>query len=108
MAAGWLFLLVPFLTAGAWSDYARLSPAGWAALLFLGIGASGLGYLFWYGGLEKIEASRVAAYLYLEPLVTLAAAAAFLGERVTAETVLGGLLLLAGVAVVQRAPAARR
>jgi drug/metabolite transporter (DMT)-like permease len=103
MAAGWLFLLLPFLAAGAWKDYSRLTAGGWAALLFLGIGASGLGYLFWYGALEKIEASRVAAFLYLEPLVTLAAAAALLGEKVTAETVFGGLLLLAGVAVVQRA-----
>jgi drug/metabolite transporter (DMT)-like permease len=108
MAAGWLFLLFPFLAAGAWSDYGRLSAAGWGALLFLGIGASGLGYLFWYGALERIEASRVAAFLYLEPLVTLAAAIALLGERVTAETVVGGLLLLAGVAVVQRAPSAGR
>lgn len=106
MAAGWLFLLPPFIASRAWDDYARLSPAGWAALLFLGIGASGLGYLFWYGALEKIEASRVAAFLYLEPLVTLAAAVVLLGEAVTPEAVAGGLLLLVGVAVVQRAPSA--
>ena len=76
-------------------------------MLFLGIGASGLGYLFWYGALERIEASRVAAFLYLEPLVTLAAAVVLLGESVTLEAVAGGLLLLAGVAVVQRAPAGK-
>lgn len=108
MAAGWLFLLPLFLAARGWSDYGRLSATGWAALLFLGIGASGLGYLFWYGALERIEASRVAAFLYLEPLVTLAAAVVLLGEAVTLEALAGGLLLLAGVAVVQRAPSARR
>ena len=71
-------------------------------MLFLGIACSGLGYLFWYGALERIEASRVAAFLYLEPLVTLAAAVVMLGESVTLTTVAGGLLVLAGVALVQR------
>lgn len=63
----------------------------------------GLGYLFWYGALEKVEASQVAALLYLEPLVTLAAAVALLGEPVRLLTVLGGALVLAGVLLVQRA-----
>ena len=51
-------------------------------MLYLGIGASGLGYLFWCGALERVETSRVAAFLYLEPLVTLVAAMALLHEPV--------------------------
>jgi drug/metabolite transporter (DMT)-like permease len=105
MAAGWALLSIPVVWTGAWRDYARLSPPGWAAVLFLGLACSGLGYLFWYAALEKIEASRVAALLYLEPLVTLAAAAALLGERVPPVTVAGGVLLLIGVYLVERAPA---
>ena len=85
------------------SRLGRLSPAGWAAVLFLGICCSGLGYLFWYRALETMEASRVGALLYLEPLVTLVAGMALLGERVGVATIAGGLLLLAGVALVQRA-----
>jgi drug/metabolite transporter (DMT)-like permease len=99
---GWL-MLVPFLMyEQGWREYSRLTPAGWAAVLFLGIACSGLGYLFWYGALERIEASKVAAFLYLEPLVTLAAAVVMLGESVALTTVAGGLLVLAGVALVQR------
>jgi drug/metabolite transporter (DMT)-like permease len=104
MFFGCLFLAPLFVAARAWADYSRLSPAGWGALLFLGFACSGLGYLFWYGALERIEASRVASFLYLEPLVTLAAAVVLLGEEVRATTVAGGLLLLLGVALVQRAP----
>jgi drug/metabolite transporter (DMT)-like permease len=84
-----------------------LSAVGWSAVLFLGIACSGLGYLFWYGALERIEASRVAAFLYLEPLVTLAAAALLLGEPIRVLTILGGLLLLGGVFLVQWAPPPR-
>ena len=106
MAVGWLLLAVHVHWTGSWRDYARLSATGWLAVLFLGLACSGLGYLFWYGALEKIEASRVGALLYLEPLVTFAAAAALLGERVQLVTVAGGMLLLVGVVLVERAPAA--
>jgi drug/metabolite transporter (DMT)-like permease len=99
---GWLMLAPFFVYAAGWREYPRLTGAGWTAVLFLGIACSGLGYLFWYGALEKIEASRVAAFLYLEPLVTLSAAALILGESVGLTTVAGGLLVLAGVALVQR------
>jgi drug/metabolite transporter (DMT)-like permease len=101
MLFGWLMLVPLFLQAGAFRDYARLSPAGWACVLFLGVACSGLGYLFWYGALARIEVSRVAAFLYLEPLVTLAAAVGMLREPVSPSTILGGLLLLGGVVLVQ-------
>jgi drug/metabolite transporter (DMT)-like permease len=103
MAAGALLLAPVFVATQGWHDLARLTPQGWTAVLFLGIACSGLGYLFWYGALEHIEASRVAAFLYLEPLVTLAAAVLLLGESVRAVTLAGGLLLVGGVVMVQRA-----
>jgi len=103
LSFGTLLLLPLVVFTGAWRDYAQLSTAGWAAVLFLGFGCSGLGYLFWYGGLERIEMSRVAAFLYLEPLVTLTAAVFWLGEPIDVVTLAGGALLLCGVALVQRA-----
>jgi drug/metabolite transporter (DMT)-like permease len=90
-----------FLTSGL-STFAHLSATGWLSLLFLGIGCSGLGYLLWYGALERLEAGQVAVFLYLEPLVTLAAAALWLDEPIGAITVLGGLVVLVGVSLVQR------
>lgn len=103
LVAGLLLLLPAFLWQRAWVDLARLSPTGWAAVAFLGLACSGLGYLFWYAALEHVDAARVAAFLYLEPLVTLVAAMTLLGEAVAPSTVAGGLLLVAGVVVVQRA-----
>jgi drug/metabolite transporter (DMT)-like permease len=101
MLAGWAMLAPLFFLRAGWTEYARISAAGWAAIAFLGIGCSGLGYLFWYAALERLETSRVAAFLYLEPLVTLAAAVVFLGEPVHGTTVVGGLIVLAGVFLVQ-------
>jgi len=106
MFAGWLLLLPFFFAGGGMSAYAHLSTRAWLAVVCLGIGCSGLGYLLWYAALERLAASQVAAFLYLEPLVTLAAAWAWLGEPVGVVTIVGGLLVLAGVALVQR-PAGR-
>jgi drug/metabolite transporter (DMT)-like permease len=103
MFLGLLMLLPALLVPRATAGLADLGATGWAAVLFLGVCCSGLGYLFWYRALERMEASRVGALLYLEPLVTLAASAILLGEPIRPATVLGGLLLLAGVGLVQRA-----
>ena len=53
--------------------------------------------------LERVDASRVAAFLYIEPLVTLFAAMLLLGEEVPVFTLVGGVILLAVVVMVQRA-----
>ena len=104
MLFGWL-MLGPFLVWNqGWRELPHLSFSSWGAVLFLGIGCSGLGYLFWYGALERIEVSRVAAFLYVEPIVTLVAAVLLLNEPVSPTTVFGGLLVLLSVFMMQRAP----
>jgi drug/metabolite transporter (DMT)-like permease len=104
MFAGWAMMIPFFVAAAGWHEYRDLSSTSIAAILFLGIGCSGLGYWFWYAALERIDASQVASFLYLEPLVTLLSAVALLGETVALSTIVGGLLVLAGVLTVQVAP----
>jgi len=101
-------MLAPlFIIKRGWTELPHLTSTGWAALLFLALGCSALGYLFWYGALERIEVSRVSSLLYAEPLVTFIAAALLLGERVSGIVVAGGVLVLVGVLVTQYAGVAR-
>jgi drug/metabolite transporter (DMT)-like permease len=104
MLFGSLMLAPVFVAQKGWRQIPSLSVTGWSALLFLALCCSALGYLFWYGALERIEVSRVAALLYAEPLVTFAAAALLLGERVSAVVVAGGILVLISVLIAQYAP----
>jgi drug/metabolite transporter (DMT)-like permease len=108
MLFGTIMLAPFFILQRGWTQVPNLSVRGWSALLFLAVACSALGYLFWYGALERIEVSRVAALLYAEPLVTFVAAALLLGERVSAVVVVGGVLVLASVLVAQVAPAVRQ
>ncbi|MFP6645549.1 MAG: DMT family transporter [Candidatus Latescibacterota bacterium] len=80
MAVG-LGMLLPF---APWQTLARqygsVSAAAGGAVVFVGVGCSGLAYLCWYTSLARASASSVASLLYLEPLVTLAGGVLLLGE----------------------------
>lgn len=107
MLAGTAMLVPLFVIGRGWEGLAHLSGRGWGALLFLAIGCSALGYLFWYGALEQLPVAEVASLLYLEPLVTLVAAAILIGERLTPAVAAGGLLVLVSVWMTQAGPAGR-
>ncbi|MBI3361571.1 MAG: DMT family transporter [Chloroflexi bacterium] len=102
MGFGWLFALILFVGDRGWIELPRLNAPGWLGLTFLGVCCSGLAYVFWYGGLEKIPASRVGAFLYLEPIVTAVVAASLLREVVTTFTWIGGGMIVAGVWLVNQ------
>lgn len=56
-----------------------------------------LGYICWFLALTRSPAIRVALVFNLEPLVTFAAAALLLGERLTLQQSLGAALVLAAI-----------
>ncbi len=102
-------MIAPFFFARAgWRELPALTATGWTAVLFLGVGCSALGYLFWYGALDRIEVSRVAAFLYLEPFVTFAAAVILLREPVSPTVAAGGVLVVISVLIAQYAPSPQR
>ena len=102
MAIGWLFTSVLLFTGPGLSEIGQLTDNGWLGVLFLGVFCTGLAYIFWYDGLKLIPASQVGVFIYIEPLVTAGLAAWLLGEAVTAPTLVGGGIILAGVWMVNR------
>ncbi len=93
-------LLPGWLLAGGPAEFASLTPAGWGSLAYLGALSSGLGYLFWNNAVEGLGAVKASYFLYLEPFATLLAAYFLLGEKLSVFSFAGGLLILAGVYLV--------
>ena len=62
MFLGWVMLIPFFVNSAGWQEFRGLSSSTVIAILFLGVGCSGLGYLLWYAALERIEASQVARF----------------------------------------------
>jgi drug/metabolite transporter (DMT)-like permease len=105
LLAATLALGALFVWARGWQELPGLSTTGWLCLVYLGLGCSGLGFLLYSAALEHLEASRVAAFIYLEPLVAQALAGPLLGEPFTAAVAAGGAAILAGVYLVSRTDA---
>jgi len=102
MLIGWVLTTVLFVAGSGFRGIHPVSAQAWAALLFLGFVCSGVAYVFWFDALERLPASRVGAFLYLEPLVTVAVAACLLGETIRLGTMLGGAIILLGIWLVNR------
>jgi drug/metabolite transporter (DMT)-like permease len=106
-AAGGLtgsLLFLPFENSGAIDRFGALDLGSWIALAALGLGATLGGYVTWSIALRSLEPSRAMSYLYCVPPLAVAIGALFLGESVTLWLLLGGALVIGGVAVAQRGP----
>lgn len=103
MTLGWLMTAVWLFTAGpGLAEISHLSASGWWAILFLGVGCSGLAYIGWYDALAELPAARVSAFLYLEPPVTMVLAALLGQEPWSLAPLLGGSVIVLGVVMVNR------
>ena len=72
------------------------------SVLFLGLASSGLAFLCWAATIERFGALRAGLLIYLQPFVTLALSVAILGEHAGWSALVGGPLVLAGVAWASR------
>lgn len=101
---GWLLTSIQFFASGSWVEFGELNLSGWMSIGYLGIFCSALAYIFYNDGLQKLPASQVGAFLYLEPLIATMVAAAILSEQIVLATLAGGVLILLGVWLVNRRP----
>lgn len=68
------------------------------ALLYLAIVGSAFTFTVYYWLLRHVQANRVALIAYATPVVAVATGVIFLNEPMTSRVVLGGALVIAGVA----------
>ena len=82
--------------------FAHVSAAGWSSLIYMALFPSAICYLIYYYALTHISASRVSAFIYLEPVIATLMAVAFLGERITAPLLASGTVIFTGVYLTER------
>jgi len=73
-------------------------PTGaWAAIVYSGLGALVIAYVFWYYGVRKLGPTRTALYGNLQPLIALFVAWLTLGEVPTSWQTFGAVTIVSGV-----------
>jgi drug/metabolite transporter (DMT)-like permease len=81
------------------------SEAAWLVVLYQAI-LGAVAHVWWYEGVKAVGPSRAAVFLNLQPIVGVLLAWMMVGETVEWPEVAGGALVLLGVALTTRAPAA--
>jgi drug/metabolite transporter (DMT)-like permease len=97
-------MLVPFGVIELAFVTPHITLEGAIAIVFLALFAGALGFWLWSYGLARLEAARASIYLNLLPLVAAISGALVLGERLGPVEILGGLLIVGGVALAAQGP----
>jgi drug/metabolite transporter (DMT)-like permease len=99
----WMFgiasvLMLPIAaTSLAHENWRAIPERAWIALAAVIAGPTVAAYLLNAWALAHADSSLVAAYTYLQPVITTVLAAMFLGERIRAVAIIAGVLIFTGV-----------
>jgi len=83
-----------------------LSARDLISLAYLGAVGSALAYVMYYDAIARIGATRAGSFIALNPLTAVMAGALLLGEQLTGAMLAGGTLVITGILLVNRVPAA--
>ncbi len=98
-AAIQLPFVIERMDAAAW---AAIEPLGWTAIIYLSAGSTVVAYITWIFALTRGGIGRMSVWQFGLPVVGVAGAAVFLAEPLTPMLVAATVVILFGVALVQR------
>jgi len=94
-----------YLPFGGWFalqyDYSQATLAAWGSVVYMAIGLSVIVYVLWYWLLKYLEASQIAVYHNVQPVIASTLAYFFLGESLGLAFIVGGIIILAGVIITE-------
>jgi transporter family protein len=89
---------IVFIT-GKQQGLAHIEARSWLFLILSGL-ATGLSWLFFFKALQLGDASKVVPIDKFSVVITMALAFLFLGEKITAKSAIGGLLIAIGTVIL--------
>jgi drug/metabolite transporter (DMT)-like permease len=101
---GTVMLVTVGIPALARTDFASVRWSEWLIIAYVGVFAIAIAYLLWYHGVKHIGSSRTAAFSNLIPVVALATAFVWLGERPSVLQLAGACVVIAGVWLTRSEP----
>lgn len=96
-----IILVVIVLATGKWTAVVAAGPKEVLFIAAEGICAALLGQLAYYYALKYGEVGRISPVVSAFPLIALAGAVLFLGEKITVSKVFGSLMVIAGLIILK-------
>ena len=78
------------------------SPIAWTGIVFTGIFGLCIGNIFWYRGIQHLGSTKTSIYANLPPVFGILSGYIYLDETLTALQIVGGMIIMAGVILVNR------
>lgn len=98
--AGVALWAAPGVSPASWG---AVAPAAWLAMTYLAVAGGFLAVILWNVALKKVEASKVANFIFLQPVVGVLLGVGLQGDPLTPWSMAGGALVLGGMYAASRA-----
>lgn len=95
-----LLLLTLAMEHGQWNSIASATPVHWMLFAFVGTFGFYVAYMTWFTLLKSVTVDQAVPFILLMTPIGLLAAVVFLGESITMVQLVGGTVLMLGLAVV--------
>lgn len=95
-----LLVMSLIFESGQWRAIQNADWIVWSAVLYMGLIMTALGYGLWYSLVRKHPVSLVAPFLLMLPVFSVLGGVVFLGERLSLQIAIGGVVVIAGVAFI--------
>lgn len=89
-----IVILLPYVLMTGGMTLGGMNAVGWANLLIVGLVHTGLTYCMYFSSLKELPGQKAAILSYIDPLVAVLISVTVLGETMTAQQAIGGVLIL--------------
>lgn len=98
-------LAIPFALALCWyedPDWQAISTQGWLAVTYVGLFEMGITFVLWLSALKNTQnTARISNLIFASPFISLFLLATIIGETIHPTTLIGLVLIIAGLVVQQ-------
>jgi drug/metabolite transporter (DMT)-like permease len=101
MVGGALVLALPGVIEGGDVAWPSVGPEAWAGLAFSAFIPAGIANVVVFNAVKLLGPTRIAAYQFLVPFIAVLLGAALLAEPVRIGQILGGIVIVLGVAITR-------
>jgi drug/metabolite transporter (DMT)-like permease len=101
MVGGSLVLLLPGASQSIGLEWSGITTDAWGGLLFSAFIPAGIANVVVFNAIRLLGPTRITAYQFLVPFMAVLMGAAFLSEPIRVDQLLGGLVIILGVAIAR-------
>ncbi len=89
-----IVILIPYVILTGGVTLGEMNAVSWINLIIVGLIHTGVTYCMYFSSLKELPGQKAAILSYIDPLVAVLISVTILGEKMTFEQAVGGLLIL--------------